>query len=143
MVKYENREDLKAPDVWAFAQYESTSMETMMKKLVSDFKANSINYSFRKDFRGPGDFQAYWKNLYNTIKEHRPVGQLDKAAYFDPMFREKHKNVITDGRFNPHSNYEHFTWMLLEECSICFGQRAAKEVRQNWLIAVYFYFDSG
>ena len=65
--KYQDQ-DMTNPETFAKAQYQTTTMEVMMKTLFSAFSAEGITFRFKKDFNGPGHFNAYWKNRMQTPK---------------------------------------------------------------------------
>jgi hypothetical protein len=76
--------DLSDPKVFAMAQYQPNTLETHFKVLFSVFKKEQIHYQMQKDFNGPGDFHAYWKDAMAVAAEHRPLILLGNLTRLCP-----------------------------------------------------------
>jgi hypothetical protein len=84
-------EDLSDPAVFALAQYQPNTLETHFKVLFSVFKKEQIHYQMQKDFNGPGDFHAYWKDTMAVAAEHRPLEYARKPNACEPDMSQKEK----------------------------------------------------
>lgn len=119
---------LTDPNVFAEAQYEPSTVDMYLRCLFTVFKSRSIIYCKNVDFNQRGDFPAYWKNVFELTRKLRPeYGTKANASTFDPSYRLKKKKAISEGIFNPLTNYTHHTWMLLEELMAVNMLRGAKE----------------
>lgn len=127
-VDYQDQEDLTDPFIFAQAQYEPNTVDMNLRSLFGIFKSRSVAYSKVDDFKQRGDFPAYWKNVFEQVRKHRPdYGTKSKAATFDPDFRQKHRQAMVDGYFRPLQDYNHHTYMLLEELMTVNMLRGAAE----------------
>lgn len=121
-------EDLTDPYIFAQAQYEPNTVDMNLRCLFGVFSSKSVAYSKGQDFKQRGDFPAYWKNVFELARKLRPdYGTNRKASSFDPDFRQKRRNAIANGTFQPLTNYTHHTWMLLEEIMSVNMLRGAQE----------------
>lgn len=108
--------DLSDPETLAKAQYEPGSVDTYLRQLFSVFSSNGIIYRKDKDFNERGDFQAYWKDTFAKTQKYRhDYGTLPNAATFDENFLVKRARAILSGVLDPLNNFEHHTWVLVEE----------------------------
>lgn len=120
--------DLTDPFIFAQAQYEPNTVDMNLRCLFGIFKSRSVAYSKSDDFHQRGDFPAYWKHVFELVQKERPdYGTKPKAATFDPDFRNKRRQAIAAGIFQPLTNYTHHTWMLLEELMTVNMLRGAAE----------------
>jgi hypothetical protein len=123
--------DLADRATWANAQYQPCVIHNEMKNLFRVFKAHGICYSLMKDFSEQGDFQAYWKDLFNKVEDLRPEDYAKRpmAASFDENFRAKRMIAIKSGKLDPINNYSHHCMLVLEEMNSCWALRGNQEVR--------------
>jgi hypothetical protein len=123
-------QDLSDPVTFAQAQYQPNSLETHFKVLFSVLKTNHIHYQLKRDFNGPGDFQAYWKHTMGVAALHRPLDYARKpnAAVPDMDQKQKMRVHLEDGRLDPYNNYEHMLMVLADSLLTTFILRGGKEV---------------
>jgi hypothetical protein len=124
--------DLSDPKVFAMAQYQPNTLETHFKVLFSVFKKEQIHYQMQKDFNGPGDFHAYWKDAMAVAAEHRPLDYARKpnAAVPDMCQKQKLRATLDNGTLDPYSNYDHMMMVLPDLVLTTFILRGGKEVRK-------------
>jgi hypothetical protein len=96
--------DLSDPNISAQAQYQPNPLETPFKALFSDFKKEQIHYQLQKDFNGPGDFHAYWKDMMAVAAWHRPSDYTRKPNACEPDM-SKRKTTSQVGRWDAGSVY--------------------------------------
>jgi hypothetical protein len=125
--EFEGR-DLLDPATFAAAQYESTSIDTLLKCLFAVFTENSIQYSREKDFKFSGSFSAYWNDTFEKCQSFRPdFGTAPNASCFDPAYREKTRRAIELGKLRPFENVRHFNMLVLQELQTNWLLRSCKE----------------
>jgi len=108
--------DLRDPKVKAKAQYEPGSVDTFLRALFSVFSNHGITYRKDSHFNEKGDFQAYWKDTFAKTQAHREdYGTLPNASTFDDNFVIKRYEAIKKGVLRPLSDYDHHTYILLED----------------------------
>ena len=74
-----------------------------------------------------GEFQAYWKAIYEVVREQRHTfGTLANKSTFDEKWFEKRSRAANDpsNPFNPFSNYEHYMYAALENLMVTFALRS-------------------
>ena len=109
-------QDLTDPEVFANAQYQPLSVDTMLKCLFSVFSQNGIWYKKDHHFNDTGGFPGYWKDVFAKAQQHRSdFGTRPKASTYDKQYKIKRAAAIKDGRLKPLTNYIHHTWLLLED----------------------------
>jgi hypothetical protein len=98
------------------AQYEPGSVDTFLRALFSVFSNHGITYRKDSHFNEKGDFQAYWKDTFAKTQAHREdYGTLPNASTFDDNFVIKRYEAIKKGVLRPLSDYDHHTYILLED----------------------------
>ena len=109
-------QDLSDPKVFADAQYEPSTVDMFLRCLFSVFSSHGIVYRKDHDFNETGDFPGYWKDTFAKSQVQRPdYGTKSNAATFDSNYKRKRRAAIDNGTLNPLTDYDHHTWILLED----------------------------
>ena len=102
------------------------TVKTLHKKLFSYLHQKGVLYSFAKDFKNPGGFQAWWNEIYSLGQEFRSdLWNKPNQAAVDPNAEAKIRQY---GNYHPFTSHTDCLKLLIRSTLKYGSLRGSSEV---------------